>query len=220
MARHLLMQWSAVDTQKARALLEDALRIDPAYAGAVVLLGLTHWSDARFNIATDKELSLHIAEELASKALEIDPTLGRAMMLQGYSDSWVLAAAAMVHLYEGTVDVAYERIQRAFRLSPYPPAWYYYILALVHMWQGDLDKAKTFAKLDLELESGDPGTFATLATVYCFQGQMDRAKIIVQELRAKFPEYGLRHLVRSEVYAEADRFEKVLTGLRAAGLPE
>jgi tetratricopeptide (TPR) repeat protein len=175
--------------------------------------------------------------------LEIDPTLGSALMLQGIceflrgkhshavgvldraialapSDSWVLAAAAMVHLYEGRVDVAYERIQRAFRLSPYPPAWYYYILALVHMWQGDLDKAETFAKLDLELESGDPGTFATLATVYCFQGQMDRAKIIVQELRAKFPEYGLRHLVRSEVYAEADRLEMVLTGLHVAGLPD
>ena len=76
LGRNLFLRFTPADTYEAQRILEEALRIDPRYTGAMVQLGLAYWWDARSNTWVDKDHYLRLAEEQADKVLSIDPRPG------------------------------------------------------------------------------------------------------------------------------------------------
>src|SRR5262249_51864345 len=157
LARSLFLRFNAIDNREAQRILEEALRIDPNYTGAMVQLGLTYWWEVRSNISADREERLGLAERQAEKALGIDPAMGSACMLRGLcvwlrdqhaeairlcekaidlapSDSWATAALGFVYVYAGESERAVATLKTAMRLSPHYPAWYGYAFALANLW--------------------------------------------------------------------------------------
>jgi adenylate cyclase len=82
-ARQIFLQFTKADNTKARRLFERAVALDPDYAFAWTFLGWTHKVDADLGFSESREESLSKAEELASKALQLDPQLPEPLALLG-----------------------------------------------------------------------------------------------------------------------------------------
>jgi adenylate cyclase len=241
-ARALFLTFDSVDNAAARELLEEAVRLDPDYGGAMVLLGLTWWADARFNASADLQHCLRSANAWAESALQLDPRMGNAHMLKGGvafldgrhdealaqceeavtlspSDSWAAAFLALVHVYSGSAARALELIRIAMRRSPIYPYWYDYVLALASLWTGDLDTALDAAERDARNEA-DPAVHIVLALVHSFRGETAAAVQAIGRLRAAYPSYTMRDVLRSERYRDPAKLAKVTSSFRDAGLPD
>lgn len=140
------------DNTKARELVEQALKLDPDYASALVILGWTHIFDARFGWSEAPAESLKKTMGLAEKAVALDETQiavhnlmemiylmqrnfdkaiieGKRAVELGPNDAESHAIFAQTLCYAGRFKDAIEHIKKAMRLSPYYPAWYLMYLA-------------------------------------------------------------------------------------------
>jgi TolB-like protein/Flp pilus assembly protein TadD len=240
-ARSLFFRYTRVDNARARHLLEEAMRIDPNYTGAMALLGLTHWWDARFNTAIDKEASLGAAEEQIRRILALNPEMGQAYMLRGGvaflrdrhdeavalceravelapSDAKAVAFLGLIRLYAGQSAKAVAAIKSAMRLSPHCPSWFTYNLAMAHLWLGDLDHAYEGASAYLQREPDEPLAYTNLAIVLGFMGRDSDASNLIADLKGKFLSFGIEDFVISHRYKEKEKQARMVDILRKAGL--
>jgi adenylate cyclase len=241
--RNLFLRFTPADTYEAQRILEEALRIDPRYTGAMVQLGLAYWWDARSNTSVDKDHYLRLAEEQADKALSIDPRMGAAHMLKGGvaflrdqhdlsvrlcqtavelapSDSWAMAFHGTMCIYAGETAKAIASLKAAMRLSPHYPAWYTYNLALANLWMGNVAQALDAARTYLRQEPEDVYAYMNLATVCGFDQQDHEAAQVISTSREKFPYFTLAHVALSQRYREREKLDRVMAVLRRAGLPD
>jgi adenylate cyclase len=243
LARNMFLRFNKIDNRDAQRTLQEALRIDPNYTGAMIQLGLSYWWEARFDTSVDKSHCLQLAEQEVEKVLALNPEMGSAYMLQGGiaflrdqheqavklcrkgidlapGDSWAQAFFGLVCIYAGDGATAAAALKTAMRLSPHYPAWYTYNFALANLWLGKLAAAQEAAEAYLRLEPNDPFAHTNLATVYGFQQRAEDAARTVSELREKFPEFGIEEIILSQRYKERDRLDRVVEVLRNAGLPD
>jgi TolB-like protein len=242
LARDLFLRFNAIDNREARRALEAALGFDPNYTGAMVLLGMTYWWDARFNDLIDREYCLRLAEQQVEKVLSLNPEAGNAHMVRGNiaylrdlhdeairhcqnainmapSDSWAHAALGQIYVYAGEGERALAAVKTAMRLSPHYPPWYTYYSALANLWAGNLDAARDAAEAYLQQEP-EPFGYICLATVYGFQERVDDATRAITELRKRFPAFRIADFAPSQHYKEPGRLDRVVGILRRAGMPD
>jgi TolB-like protein len=79
--RAYLLKYTKEDNAQGRQLLEEAIALDSGYAGAYAFLGWSHFFDARFGWTASRATSAKMAFEYAQKALEMDETLERPLMI-------------------------------------------------------------------------------------------------------------------------------------------
>lgn len=241
--RDLFLNFDIASARQAQLVLREALDIDPRYTGAMILLGLCHWWQARYDATADKDAALRLCEEQAGRALAINAEMGSAYMLRGGiaflrdrheeamafceravdlapGDSWAMAFLGLVCVYGGKPKRALEALKEALRLSPYPPAWYLESNATAHMWDGNLAAARAAAEENHRLAPGDVDGLMTLATVCGFAGQDDDARRVVADIRRNFPAFGIANVIRTERYREPEKLERVVSILRRVGLQE
>ncbi len=242
-ARGLYLRFNETDIVKARQYLKEAIELDPQYYGAMVLLGLTYWLDGRFSRTLDRENSLQQAAELVDRLFSLGHGDSGAHMLRGLiawlrgqfdqavkdcqravnlapSDSWAVATLGQVCVFTGEPEQAAATLKAAMRLSPYHPNWYSLVLAWAYLWSGQLDAAGDAARAHLEREPDDPYSYVALATVLSFQDLDREAAAIIADLCQRYPGFGVRDLVRSEIYKEKEKCDRIIDNLRRAGLPE
>lgn len=106
-ARHFGNQGSATAYAKAIELLQQALDIDPGYAGAWVALSSTYANQASNGIRPRDE-GFALSREAAEKALAIDPQIASAHARLG----WIAMA------YHNDLAAAARYLQHAMRLDP------------------------------------------------------------------------------------------------------
>ena len=130
-----------------RRLAEAALKIDPDYINATVLLGYSHHNDAFWNWGESKGQSMEQALRCGHRALELDnkhpdsrSLLAMCASVQGQHDEAIKLAEEGVALAPshsrnmfvlgwilrnaGQYRRAVERMKRAMRLSPIFPSFY------------------------------------------------------------------------------------------------
>jgi adenylate cyclase len=242
-ARDAFLRFSKKENEKARRLLEEAIAIDPFYTGAMVLHGMTHWWDVRFNREIDREHVLRLAEEDYRRALAIDPGLGTTYMLRGGiawlrgehreavelaeravslapSDAHSTAFLGMLYMYGGQHEKSVATLKHAMRLCPQYPSWFTYYVAFNNLWTGNFEGALGQARIYLAQEPDEPFAYATLATIYAFQDRKEEAARMIAELTLRFPGFGLAEMRLSQLYSESEKFTKVIAALRAAGMPD
>jgi TolB-like protein/class 3 adenylate cyclase len=240
-ARTHFLKFNPADNKEARRLLTNAIAMDSRFTGAMVLLGLTHWVDARFTMAVDRKVALRSCAEQAERAITIDPDMGSAHMLLGGveflsdrhdaalatcaravalapSDSWAMAFYGLVCNYSERPADGARAFRDAMRLSPHPPAWYTYGLAIAELWNGNFPEAERASRLNLLQEPDDPYSSVNLATVLAFQGKAEEARQVVSRLRARFTDFGFANIRRSERYRNPNDLEKVIAALGSVGL--
>jgi TolB-like protein/DNA-binding winged helix-turn-helix (wHTH) protein/Flp pilus assembly protein TadD len=131
-------------------LCEQALAADPNNVRALSLLSLKFFLPVAFCCSADPKTDLERADELASKALALDPSYARAhtikagiVSLQGRHDEaiaeneralaldpallYAVAGLSWDYLYRGEFEKSLEFSDKAIRLSPHDPSledWY------------------------------------------------------------------------------------------------
>jgi len=241
LAREAYLRFNVVENRKARRLLQEALAADPVYTGAMVLLGLTHWWDARYDQSTDVEHSLANVEAQAERILEINPEMAGAFMLKGGiallrrrhedavaycekaaslapSDSHNMGFLGIVYRFTGQSEKAVSAMKSSIRLSPHTPAWQIYHLAVAYLWVGSYTLAQNYLETYVRTEPDDPFGYVYLALVASFQGKDAEAAKIMSNLKDDFPNFGSINVTAGEPYKEGHKLDQVLAILSKAGL--
>jgi adenylate cyclase len=162
-AQELLSRKTQEGVEQARALLEEAVDLDPEYAEAYAALGYTHLAELIFAWTDDPE-ALDRARALGEKALAVQGSNCAAHTLLGQVHLWEKrhdeaiaeirqavslepnaaqwhAALGEVLTWAGRPEEALEHLERALRLDPKYPAWYLWNVGHALYLMGDYDSA-------------------------------------------------------------------------------
>ncbi len=236
------------DNAKARALAEQAIRLDPEYAFAFSLLGWTHAMDAGFG---EKDSSLeHFkdAATLAEKAVAMDDSVAEAHALLSYislfqrkydtalsegakaaaldpNNSHCHAVFAHTMLFSGDFDGAIKMFHKAIRLSPYYPDWYLIQLGNAYYMSEQYEEAVETWKQHhmLSKKRGlSERRFIVghvgLSACYMRLGKEDLAKKHLKEVFRLNPNFTFENMHKLNPYKDPSHLEHIIGALRKAGL--
>ena len=227
-----------------RACLEQAVRLDPAYADAFALLGWLHLDAARYRFVPEGEAAgeMEQARIFAERAVTLAPK--HPVSLQ---------ALAAVSYYRGEFDKA-ERLQRdALALNPHdpetaaqlgwrlafrgrweeglgylrqaiarslsPPAWYYTSLAMHAYLRGNYAEALVEAEQTRITFSGIG--LALYAMTQAALGNQDEAKKALDEMAARVPHFASDPAGALRIHhIDEPIIDRLVDGLRKAGWKE
>lgn len=241
-ANELMGRHIREDNHAARAMLENAISLDPKYATAWSTLGMTHWEDARWGWSDSREVSLDLAEEAARSAEKIDHNypgcaslLGLTYLMRGrhvkalammekavrmapnHAANVALHAVALNLL--GKPGESIRQIKRAMRLSPIYPAWYLVPLAVSYLLKGELDRAHKALSIaiDRDPESNLPRIWLTYTLIQ--QGRQEDAENQAQVILDADPDFSVITWSEGINFKDANWNKKLEQGLREAKLP-
>jgi tetratricopeptide (TPR) repeat protein len=126
----------------------------------------------------------------------------------------------MFQIYAGDVRGALASFLHAKRHSPHPEVYLFYYLGLIHMWLGEHDLALEYARETLRQEPDEPYSAALVAAILGFRGETSKATEAISKLLKATPSFSLRNIRHSELYRDGTYLERLMTVLRAAGLPD
>jgi adenylate cyclase len=230
------------DNMRARALLEQAVRLDPNFATAWTLLARTYLAAAKVGWS-DASDALAKAEKIVEKCIALDDTqsdsyhaLSGVRILEGRHSEALAAAERAVALGPNVADAhgvlglvlnyvgrpleAIARIEQAMRLSPVHPDWCLGMLGISYRLLGRYDDAIAADKERLRRNPLNAFSDIRLAVVYSELGRMDEARAHVAAALRKNPQYSLRQARLLDPFEDPAEMERYLSALRRAGLPE
>jgi len=162
-ARHLGRQRTAEAYERAIALCEQALAIEPEYTAAWVGLGNSYSAQASGGFRPVDEGN-RLAREAANRALSIDPEYAEAYALLG----WI------ADVYENDLAAAARHLERALELDPTNTA----ILGdagFLASSLGRLDEAIALLEYVVARDPVNPGGHANLGVFYLIAGRLDES---------------------------------------------
>jgi adenylate cyclase len=224
----------------ARKYAEEAVALDPKYAGAYLRLSATYIMDSRYGTTESAEQSLRRAEECVQRALALDDSSGeahaflgriyltkrlyekaiaegeRAFALDPNSD-FVQAALAYSLYYAGRFEEAIAIYQKAIRLNPLP-AWYYLVLASSYAHLGRYAEAINEYKKALHRTPDSAMPFLGLAATYSLMGREKEAQDEAAKVLRIDPKFSLESYAESLLFKNHADLDRYIDALRRAGL--
>jgi TolB-like protein len=230
------------DNVVAQALLEKAISIDPNYGQALGVLATSHTFSAHMGWE-DMAVSAPIAERAAQTAIRSDSedpwahhALGCVYLFTRRFDDSLAEFELALRLnpnfslaqgyyglalsYCGRWQEADEAARRAIRLSPRDPfsAVYYGIAAYSQFIGRNYDEAIRLAREAIRQRGDFVGAHRVLTAAAGIAGQIDVAKVALQELRRAQPNISLAWIAsQMPIKQDSDR-ERYLEAFRRAGL--
>jgi adenylate cyclase len=228
------------DNMQARQLCEQAIALDPSYAAAYPLMGLTYWAEWVTQWSTDPH-ALEQAFTLAQKALALDDSLPPAHELLGavylwrdkqhdqalaeekraiaQSPNWLSAyiMLAFVLNFAGRPEETIANAEVALRIGPRS---LHYLLPLGNAYRltKRYDEAiATFQKI-LTVIPHHVGAHFGLAIVYSELGREAEARAEAAEALRISPQFSLEAAQQRLPYKDLAELERHLAALRKAGL--
>jgi len=225
--------------RQARELFEKAIELDPEYAKAYALLASSHcrlW----LNDTSDSNAHLDRAFELAKKGLAADSNestchscLGWVHQLKGAYDlaehhylkafelnpnrAQVAAGLADLNIALGKPEEALERFRQAKRIDPYfDPSWYWPMVGVAHFVAEHFDDAIAALNRSPNMPTW---VHVYLAACHGLKGDMDRAHHHAAEVMRRRPAFSVLRFVKKDAYKRAEDRQRLINGLRKAGLP-
>ena len=228
---------------QARRLCEEAIEIDPDYAAAYVYLGSTHFMDVVMGSSKSPEQSLKLAFEAIMKAKTLDDSYAAAHSILGFiyvmkkqydkaiaenklavalepNSPDALIWMSLVLTFSGNHQEAVQPAERALRLDPLAPPWWFRALGQAYSWVGRYEESISAFKKSLQRAPDDITTHLSLTYTYSWAGRMKEAQAQAQEVLRINPKYCLEQDRRISLYKLQEDRERILDGLRKAGLPE
>lgn len=202
-ARHFWNHRTSDSILKAAELLQQAIERDPSYARAHAALADCYVLQHVYSAGPSWN-ALHLAQEEASRALELDPLLGEAYVARAYAKvfDWNFAAAEA-------------DFRKGFELSPqYATAhqWYGEYLRMMGRQQEAIEESKR--ALDLDPLSSIINDEAALP--YYYLGDYDRAIAQLKRTLELDPYFATAHLHLGAVYDAKGMFSEALQELLEA----
>jgi adenylate cyclase len=240
--RELFWQVSRETMEQAQALFEEAIRLDPAFSLAHAYLAFTHSVQYVNRWSADPEGSLRLAQQVVDRALTLDPTEAEAHYVQGIIHLWhhrqvdqAIADAeraialdpgfargygslgAALH-YAGRSEEALEHLATMVRLDPHHPAQYQHFLAQSLFALGRFEDAARASQARLARQPHSDVSHVLLAASYGHLGRAEEARAEWQEALRINPDYSIEHRRQILPYKNPTDFERVVEGLRKAGI--
>ncbi len=224
----------------AKVELEQAIMLDPNFAPAHAMLSHTHNLDYANQWSTAPRQSLERAHELAHKAVAVDQsnpyghwvlgiTYGQMKLYdQAISEAETALALdpnfAPAHitlggsrLAQGSPQQALELFEKGMRLDPHSRPIVLQFMARAYYMLGRYDDAAATLNQRLVYNPDSDISHALLAATLGQLGRVEEARAAWAKTFKVNPEYSLEH--RRELLSAAE-YERMLDGLRKAGLPE
>ncbi len=234
--------FNIVETMK---LYDKAISLDPEFADAHSGLarsavaawrndtGVIHGAEART-----------IAYESASRALEIDPANGQAysvlavlQLADGHHDAAIKSAHKAVELnpgratahldlglvlaYSGQSKQGVDAIETALRLNPNPTADTELYAGIVFFIDGQYQRAEEALSRSAVEGNVNETLWTLLASVRGLLGYEGKAAKTVADMLRRYPNSSVEYFrVRDTYFRRPKDLEKLVNGLRKAGLPE
>jgi adenylate cyclase len=241
--RQQIQLFTKVGNTEARLMFERAVALDPSFATAVAGLAKTHmfayingWSDA-----PDK--SLEAAYELANKAVALDDRNSEAHNVLGIVLKWMkdldrsiaaleralaidpnyahaYASLGATLYYAGEPERGLHFLEQAVRLDPHHPDEYLHFLGLTYFALGRFDEAIAVLERRLIRNPNTDVSRVLLASIYGHLGRHDEARKHWEQAMKVNPMYSLENRRRILPYRDPADYDRIVGGLRKAGLPE
>jgi len=241
----LFERFTKEDNAKSRAFFERAVKLDPQYAGAWVMLAWTHAIDVWLGSGESRAGSIQQAIEFAGKAGALTAThpnlhslwnfiyLIRGQhakaIIEGEKAITFAPNSALNHilfantmLLAGRFEKAVELAEKALRLTPYYSNWYLWILAQSYRQAGRYKEALEAFKKGLDRSLKDKGNPfpATIGLVdVCVElGQEKAAREYAAKVLRMAPDFSIEGFRKMSGYKDPAHIERIVVNLRQAGL--
>jgi len=154
---------------------------------------------------------LDYGASLIDHALALNPNLASVWVSSGWVRAW-----------RGEPETAITPFERAMRLSPVDPQMFVTEagIATAHFIAGHLDVAAAWAERALKGSTNYGPALRIAAASHALAGRLDDAKRIVSRLRSADPKLRISNLGTRVPYQRHGDMERLMDGLRKAGLPD
>jgi adenylate cyclase len=239
-ARQTVLQLRPDAAIEARRMLERALEIDPGLAVAYARLAVISFAEYanRWNDATSENLTR--ALELARKAIETDATEPQGYISLALVLAWMRrleeaeeAAEKAIALapnladaytglggirdFQGRHEDAIALYTRGYRLDPqFDMALHF--LGRAQLALGRFDEAEIAFKRRLSLTPNSDMSRFYLACLYGLTGRYEEARRYWKETLEVNPNFSVEHLKQALPYKDPALLDRLLNGLREAGV--
>ncbi|HEX2709794.1 MAG TPA: tetratricopeptide repeat protein, partial [Candidatus Deferrimicrobium sp.] len=225
----------------ARRMAEEAIALDPKYAEAYVLLGVTYYLEVFQGTTRPKDV-IPKATEFIQKALAMNGSLAEARSSLGVLYTWsgrydegIAEAERGVELdpnsgqayfnlgvvlrWAGKPKEAIPVLQKAIRLEPMAPDNYNRQMALNYFQTGDCKEAIAMCEKGIKRQPDHLVGRVTIAAVYGACGREAEARKEATELLRINPKFTVESFMSNTPYKNPADRDRTAQGLRKAGLP-
>ena len=230
----------------AHELLTLLVQREPNHPLTLTWLGFWHVMRVQKGLSPDRTQDIHLAEELADRALQTDGEFSLALTLKGLAQSHLggrfdladasydqaigdnpsealalLLKGAMLALQDAHVD-AVALTEAARRLSPLDPQGPYFdaLSATAHLAAQRFDQAILLADRSLEGNRSHPSPLQTKAIALEMSGQGDAARAVVKDLMQVAPDFTVGQYLREEPATAFQVGRDWARALQSAGVPD
>ncbi len=231
----------------AKELLEKALKLDPTYAIAWVMLGWIYQQYADVaSLASDPDdvnNTLGSMLDCAQKAIDADPYCADAYSLMAMyyleiknfdqalqmaekavslapDNAECIAEASMVFNKTGHPQRALELKKRAMRVCPIYRPGFLRGLGLSYYLLGDLESSISAFQESIRRESEYLSAHTNLASIFGELGMVEDAEKAAREILRLAPDFSIRTYTDGLSFSNPEILSRIEEGLRKAGLPE
>ena len=202
-ARHLMGQRTRPTIQAAMRYFQEALLIDPAFAPAIAGLAFCHAVLPITSLLRPHDC-FPAAQNLASEALALDPTLADAHVALGLVDFW----------YRRDWNAARDHFSDAAMMNPSdsaPPMF----LAHIHSVLGEHEEALTTLAAALRLDPISPIVRTHHGHFLYNAGRSREALLPLKQVLELTPQFWIAHLMQGKALATPDHMPGTTCGVSA-----
>ena len=232
--------------QAAGAMLEDALAADPNHASAHAWYAYWHLFLVGQGWAEDPDAASRRSEELAERAVTLDPSDARALTLAGHvrgflakrpreacllhdraialnpnlALAWCFSGLALCYL--GQHEDALIRLRQAIRMSPSDPHSFFFDsgMEIAHLLLGDYEKTVEFGRRAIELNPGFSASYKVCLSALGHLGRTQEADKLRTRLLKLETDFSVVSAVARSPLTRPEDLAVYAEGLRRAGLAE
>jgi len=231
------------DNATARHLFEELYRVQPDSVVGPSYIAVSHWMDAFFDWTDPSVRSAELAATWAKKAMQYEDNnglghavFGHLQLLDGKYDEALATCSKGAELrsscplahgllglvlnYCGDAEAAVKSVREALQLEKVYPAWLIDILAAAYRDCGEVELSIPAAKESMRLNPQNNDARLILCSDYNLMADHDQARRVADEIIASDPAFRLSVYAKSQPYRNPAALERLIAGLREAGLPD
>jgi TolB-like protein/class 3 adenylate cyclase len=231
---------------EALRLLYKAIELDPDFAAPYAAAARCYTNRKAFGWMSNHQAEIEETSRLAQSAIRLGPDDAFVLGLSGFAIFFVLGdvesgadyieracalnpnlailwgGAGLTSISLGHSDKGARQIEHAMRLSPLDPSMglWQSSLAYARFYEGRYEEAVSWAMMSLRSLGYARPTLAILAASQAFSGHTEDAAKAIARLRTVDPSYRLSAVPDLKLARRAQDRERLIEGLRLAGLPD
>jgi adenylate cyclase len=244
---HLLHSTDRVTSREARRFLDEAMTEDPSFSMPVAHAAWWHALWVGQGWSADPRLDSHLAFELSSRAISLDPGNALALAVKGHvlsylrrehdaaqlffaraleacpshAYSWMMSSTTLSYL--GRAEEALARASHALVLSPHDQSRYLYLhrISIAHFVAGDMAEAASWARRCRVENPSYTSNLRILAAALARRDEIAEARSVAAELLRHEPNFRTGVFERErQPFQVAETAAAYVRALRLAGLPD